>query len=465
MLTNLLFSIPLISSVSALPIFDAKSTDTETYGSQEHLFQLLGGAGPYFSYPHSYGISTDIPNQCTIEQVQLFARHGERFPTKNTGAKYQTLWEKMEPFKGSFKGNLSFFNDYDYFVKDTSNYEQETNTSNVIASNPYMGEVDAINLGQYVWSNYKNLISNEIPVFSSSDGRVYDTAKNFVKGLNQYGNLSVSIQIIPEGDKYGANSLTPGDSCTLYDSSENSDYVANMTSEYLSNARKRVTSENPQVNLTNADMSTLFSWCAYEINVKGYSPVCSLFTQDEFFSYSYSVDLENFYKRGSGNSLAKAVGSVLFNASYALLKDSEKLGNNVWLSFTHDTDLQQYFTAVGLLDDGKTELPNDYVPFVGFTQHYSWVTPMGARIFTEKLRCGNESYVRYIVNDAVIPIEGCSTGPGYSCKFSDFEKYVKKRLNDISYYEQCKVNSSAASELGFYWDYKNVDYTTSSIDY
>nr|CAI6489454.1 ADM_HP1_G0026070.mRNA.1.CDS.1 [Saccharomyces cerevisiae] len=36
------------------------------------------------------------------------------------------------------------------------------------------------------------------------------------------------------------------------------------------------------------------------------------------------------------------------------------------------------------------------------------------------------TYVRYVINDAVVPIETCSTGPGFSCEINDFYGYAEK---------------------------------------
>ncbi|CAI4242363.1 BAM_G0000880.mRNA.1.CDS.1 [Saccharomyces cerevisiae] len=45
---------------------------------------------------------------------------------------------------------------------------------------------------------------------------------------------------------------------------------------------------------------------------------------------------------------------TVFNASVKLLKESEVQDQKVWLSFTHDTDILNYLTTIGIIDDKIT---------------------------------------------------------------------------------------------------------------
>nr|CAI6489349.1 ADM_HP1_G0026060.mRNA.1.CDS.1 [Saccharomyces cerevisiae] len=48
--------------------------------------------------------------------------------------------------------------------------------------------------------------------------------------------------------------------------------------KYLSGIAKRLNKENTSLNRTSS-MQTLFAWCAYEINARGYSDICNIFTK------------------------------------------------------------------------------------------------------------------------------------------------------------------------------------------
>nr|CAI6471098.1 AKR_HP1_G0022370.mRNA.1.CDS.1 [Saccharomyces cerevisiae] len=123
---------------------------------------------------------------------------------------------------------------------------------------------------------------------------------------------------------------------------------------------KRLNKENKGLNLTSSDATTFFAWCAYELNARGYSDICNIFTKDELVRFSYSQDLETYYQTGPGYDVVRSVGANLFNASVKLLKESEVQDQKVWLSFTHDTDILNYLTTIGIIDD-KNNLTAEYV--------------------------------------------------------------------------------------------------------
>ena len=141
-----------------------------------------------------------------------------------------------------------------------------------------------------------------------------------------------------------------------------------------------------------------------------------------FIKNSYGNDLSKYYSNGAGNNYTRIIGSVILNSSLELLKDTEN-SNQVWLSFAHDTDLEIFHSALGLLEPAE-DLPTSYIPFLTHTSILLLFHKVPE--YTEKLQCGNDAYVRYIINDAVVPIPKCATGPGFSCKLDDFENFVKE---------------------------------------
>ncbi|CAK9436407.1 uncharacterized protein LODBEIA_P09650 [Lodderomyces beijingensis] len=461
-ISNLINSGLLLVSQS---IYADVATPQQSSVQKYNILNFLGGSGPYIAN-EGYGIDTDIPQGCKLEQVQLFSRHGERYPSKGVGKSLEAIYAKFKQFNATFKGDLAFLNDYEYFVHDKSLYEKETSPQN--SEGTYAGTTDALRHGAVFRSKYGSLYkeNSTLPVFSSNSGRCYQTSRYFARGFlgdNFVEGKTVKFNIIDEDESSGVNSLTPRYACPNYNSSANRATVAkyNQTA-YLKPIVDRLTKPNPGLNLTTSDVNNLFQWCAYEINVNGSSPFCDLFTNEEYIKQSYANDLNNYYANGAGNNYTKVIGSSLLNASLTLLKD-DKSSNQVWLSFSHDTDLEIFHSALGLLEP-KSDLPTDYIPFPNPYVHSS-IVPQGARIYTEKYKCGSDSYVRYIVNDAVLPIESCASGPGFSCKLADFEKYINDRIGKINFVKDCGTNSSVPQEVTFYWDYKNTTYNAPLGDF
>ena len=113
--------------------------------------------------------------------------------------------------------------------------------------------------------------------------------------------------------------------------------------------------------------------------------------------------------------------------------------------------------AVGLFD--TDELMDSKFDYRNTVYKKSWITPMGARVILENYDCGNSSYVRYVVNDAVVPIQDCNEGPGFSCELKDFYKYAEDRLSNITAFGSACNITNLPTYQSFYWDYQNVNYT------
>ncbi|KAK6462584.1 secreted acid phosphatase [Scheffersomyces coipomensis] len=446
-------------------IYQELATPQQAATENYNIINFLGGSAPYIQRD-GYGIDVGLPDGCEYQQVQLLSRHGERFPSISDGAKFEPIYKKFQNYNKTFTGDLEFLNSYTYFVSDSNLYEKETTPSN--SQGLYAGVTVALKHGAYFRAKYDALYNDNItlPIFTSNSGRVYQTSNYFARGF--LGDTfdeddNVQFNIISESGTFGANSLTPREGCNAYNSSANSSISAEYnTTAYLKPIADRLVAQNPGLDLTKSDVSELFSWCAYEINVRGASPFCDLFTNEEFIRNSYETDVTDFYKQGPGNNLSSTIGSSLLNASLTLLKN-DSAEQKIWLSFTHDTDLELFHAALGILEP-KELLPTSYIPFPNPYVHSS-IVPQSARVYTEKYQCSNTSYVRYIVNDAVIPIPQCNSGPGFSCEFSEYETYINNRIGGIDFAENCALNSSQPQSVSFYWDWTTANYSAPLGDF
>ncbi|EGV62411.1 acid phosphatase [Yamadazyma tenuis] len=446
----------LFSSLLSLPldVYRQVANPDLAATSQYNIVKYLSGAGPFLEFS-GYGISTDLPDNCTLEQVQLLMRHGERFPGLSAGLGYEAIIDRLQSYNQTIVGPLAFLNDYEWFVPDQGLYEYETTPAN--SDSPYSGFETAWKAGATFRSKYNSLYNDSqiLPVFAGASARVVQTADFFTRGFlgANFTKDYYVYNVISENATQGFNTLTPRWGCTNYNSSANSAFVKEFPTDYLDTIVDRLVDENDGLNLTTADIQSLIQICGYELNAKGASPFCELFTQDEYVTNSYQNDLSFYYSAGPGHNLTKYVGWVQLNASLALLKDDDN-EQKIWLSFIHDTDIELFHSALGLFDTIEP-LPNDQVRFTD-TYHHIDPIPMGARVITEKFSYSNdgESYVRFIINNSVKPIKGCSSGPGFSCKLSDFEEYVEERFGDFDMEDVCAPNPDYPQDLTFYWDWQ-----------
>lgn len=446
--------------LSGQEVFLDVATPQQASVEQYNIINYLGGSAPYKQHP-GFGIDTTIPRGCKLQQVHLISRHGERYPLSGDGKQFEAVYNKIKAYKHRFLGELEFLNDYEYFVSDPKYYEKETMPSN--SQGPFQGTADELRHGEAFRQKYGELYdkAQKFLVFTTNSGRVHESSRYFARGFlgDDYVEEDVTYAILPDEDpEFGANSLTPRYGCTNYNENENRGKTLGYDRDYLQTALDRFKESNPSLDWTTDNVYYLFAWCAFELNVKGSSPFCKLFSNEELVRYAYSLDLDNYYGNGPGNSLSSTIGSPLVKAQLSLLKDDSS-ENKIWVSFTHDTDIEMFYAAIGLFDPER-ELPIDYIPFPNpYSQ--GQIVPQGARLYTEKYSCGSKSYVRFIANDAVIPLATCQNGPGFSCKLSDYEAYVSPRLTDFA--ERC--NSQGRPEkVTFYWDYPTSDYNSPDVN-
>lgn len=425
-----------------------KDVATPQQGSVErfNIISYLGGSAPYIQHPGS-GISTDIPNTCKVVQVQLLSRHGERYPTRGKGEIYKQIHAKLTGV--TWKHELDWLNDLEYFVKDDANLGLETTPEN--SNGPYAGVKNMKNHGKWFRDRYNSLYENNsiLPIFTSNSKRVYQSSIAFLEGfLGPDFDKHSKINIINEDFSSGANSLTPWKSCLAYNESSNV-IVDNFNNDYLNGIVNRLS----PANITRSDAFELFEYCAYEINVTGKSKVCNLMELNEFASFAYHKDLKKYYSSGPGNSWSYIAGSNLVNASLQLLNEDESK-NKIWLSFTHDTDIDHYLTFLEIFTPDD-DLPVDKILFNRNYIH-AFIAPQAARIYTEKLKCGSEYFVRFMINDAIIPLNYCNSGPGFSCGLNQFNEHINRKLSKVNFNQQCEIPKS---DLSFYWDYNTKNYT------
>jgi acid phosphatase len=136
----------------------------------------------------------------------------------------------------------------------------------------------------------------------------------------------------------------------------------------------------------------------------------------------------------------------------------------MFFSFVHDGDIVPMLAALDLFRDAE-ELPVTHV-LEGRRWRTSTITPMGGRVLFERLACAPSSssrssfggsangeenvFIRINVNDGIVAIPGCKSGPGKSCSLSQFLDLVKGRGEEVGDFRQkCGLGKAAAERITF----------------
>lgn len=318
--------------------------------------------------------------------------------------------------------------------------------------------------GSEIRSRYGHLWNEDstVPFFTASQERIVITAVNVARGFfgSNWKNHT-HLVVLNETAKSGLNSLTPVDGCPAFDGGYKGDYHALYGQIGLNNALKRFQEDLPGINATTEDIGNLMSLCMYDLNAVGSSPLCEYFTADDWKAFEYKRDLDYYYFSGNGNPAVPALGGVVSNATLTLLQSEDSIDDrpSIYFSFSHEANILMYLTAVGLVNPPK-DLEWSSVDFTNrwTTSH---LVPMGTRVALERLVCKNETdplvtekFVRFVINDAVIPHDICTSGPGFSCPLEEYLAIQESRIP--SAIEKCNIDDSYTDpkELTFYWDWE-----------
>lgn len=452
--TIAVFLASISEALSFHPPYPQESVDLDTPN------RFLGNAGP-FNEAIGYGIPADTPEECKIDQAHLFMREGARFPQKGQVEDYAELLETLKNSSIAVPGGpLAFATDYELLDFNATKYGRHISFDGI-----YSGSNEIHKLGAILRARYNHLVdeSSTTPIFAAAAQKVYDTAQIFGDSFFFGGRAGdYKIFVFDEEESETANTLTGAYSCPLYDDDTNEDLVESSKLDFDQWEADRLNRLSPGFNFTDDDVYTMFSYCAFELNAYGSSKFCDALSRDYLIGHSYQLDLNYFYTYGPGYNFSTVGGGLYVNATATMLKQGPEVAPPLTFSFTHETILLNYITALGLLGD-QTTLDVDKVDFNRYF-HASQAIPMGGRVVTERLSCTNhtsgkdESYVRILLNNKVTPLPGCNSGPGFSCPLDDYLDYVSNKT--VRFADACHLNSSVPQDLSFYWDWETAKYST-----
>jgi len=211
--------------------------------------------------------------------------------------------------------------------------------------------------------------------------------------------------------------------------------------------------------------------CGFETIVRGTSHWCDVFTKDEFLSFEYARDLVHYYRAGPGTPWGALMGWLWLNATTNLLLEGLTAGPfffSLWvtyaifldysadLSSVHDGDITPMLTALDVFPDAE------HLPVRHRAENRKWkqsqVAPMSGRVIFELLSCGAirgaavgaAKYVRININDGIVALPGCESGPGKSCPLLEFQARIKQKGEAVGdFRSQCGASHDSPERITF----------------
>ncbi|KAJ5742705.1 uncharacterized protein N7511_011106 [Penicillium nucicola] len=438
----------------------------QTSENKWNILHHLGGNGPWIkNIHHGVASSLETPEGCSIDQVHLvctvadsivkkLSRHGERYPTQSVGNRHLKFLRRVHDTGYPLNGSLAFIQNWTYLTDDPENdFGELTRTG------PFAGTLSSFTTGVRFRTRYEHLIPKYIQtrLWASDSGRVIETARHFASGffgLDWETSDKAELQIIPETFERGADTLTPGDTCynyledIIYGHDNGQEMLARFQKSYTPGIANRLIHEGNfgLKGLSSTEIYAMQEMCGFEIMVRGSSPWCEVFTKQEWEHFEYARDLIHYYRAGPGNPYSGAMGWLWLNATTELLRDGPDAGS-LFFSFVHDGDIAPLITTLGVLGSDKEHLPTTHV-VADRMWRISSILPMGARVTLERMSCsGNdEPYVRVNINDGIMPLPLCKSGPGEACPLTSFVNYVHRRKSEVGEFaEICGLQGDIGS--------------------
>ncbi|KAF2128653.1 phosphoglycerate mutase-like protein [Dothidotthia symphoricarpi CBS 119687] len=453
------------------PLIQPQPYDNDA-GSNFDISKYWGNLSPWYSLRSSdYGLSQAsplAPEGCEVTQMHLLYRHGARYPT--SGAAPSTFAQKIA---NSTKTGLTFSGELAFLSTWTYKLGAELLTPFGRSQNFLLG-VEYRQLYGHLLNNFT--AAKTIPVFrTESQDRMVKTAENFAAGffgVPEYMD-QVNIEILVESIGVN-NSGASYDVCPNSNIASRGSIGSTVASRFAANAFNstinRLQTQASGITFTSTDAIAMLQMCSYETHALGYSAFCNLFTEEDFLNYEYYYDLSFYYNNGPGSPVSAAQGKGYLDeylgrftgnypsANSALNQTFDNtstyfpLSQSIYADATHEVVLLDALVAFNLtalfdgppLSAGGNRMQNTFVA--------SKLVPFATHFTTQVLSCPAYTptkQIRFIVNDAVVPINeshpGCPTDPDGLCSFDTVVSVLQKRSAEIDFDYDCFGNYTASA--------------------
>jgi len=464
-------------AANSFPLVKPQPYDGGKAGSAESdISRYWGNLAPWYSvHSADYGLpdaSPLVPAGCEITQMHLLYRHGARYPTEGAGPeKFARKLRNATKTGLAFSGNLTFLSDWSYKLG-----------SDLLT--PF-GRSQNFMLGVAYRQLYGHLLNNfteagTLPVFrTQSQDRMVKTAENFAAGffgVPEYRS-QVNIEILVETAGVN-NSGAPYYTCNNSDIDSRGSIGDAVAAKFAANAFNatlaRLQSQVSGINVTATDVIAMLQLCAYETHALGYSSFCEIFSQDDFVNYEYYSDLSFYYNNGFGSPVAAAQGkgyldeflgrftktfpkpNSALNETFDNTTTFFPLEQSIYADATHEVVVLDTLTAFNLtalfkgppLSVTENKGQNAFVA--------SKLVPFATHFTAQVLSCPAmqpTKQIRFIVNDAVVPINesypGCPANPHGLCSFDNVVSVLQKRSAEIDFNYDCFANYTAQAGVDY----------------
>lgn len=416
----------------------------------------LPGISPYFDAT-AFGLDHATPLGCNVTVASYLIRHAAIYANDNDYETYIAPFlaklnsSRADAGASTWTGPLTFLATWQSPITDPDSQLEAITPS---------GAADATKVGLHLLHHYPALVPTTRKVYADKKARTQDTARALIRGFPQD---DVAVHVLSTEREF--HSTIPHKYCPAFTKTAGDAEIAATIAYYTRQPLARLQPHAP-VELTGDDVVGMQQMCGYESAITGLqSELCDVFTPAEWMGYEYAWDVKYQYMVGHGNPLSKYLGFPWLNVTKTLFShidgdtaaaafddtnsdanitsnDPTDDGQRFFLSFTHREVPPFLATALGLFasaSNASEALPTDSINFAR-AWRMAELIPFLGHIGIEKLTCDpavsgapaeERDYIRIIANQAPRPIPTCQGGPGASCGWSDFKKFVDEGMEEF----------------------------------
>jgi hypothetical protein len=389
----------------------------------------LPGTSPYFDAV-GYGLKHDAPEGCTVTAASYLIRHGAIYANDGEYEQFiKPFLERLDQHRGHWGGPLSFLNEWRSPIV-------EDKLEDLTPS----GMHDARVVGQHIANRYSEIVNSTRRILADKKSRCYDTAQAFITRFPK--NESIEIVKVHKPKDGSIDPTIPHKTCSAFEKTPGDSAFAEFVAHYAADVRARLQEFLPY-KLEDTDVVAMQSICGYESGITAKrSPLCDVFTDDEWMAYEYAWDMKYAHMVGPLNKLSPYLGTPWLKAQakiFASISDHESVpgqgwpdGQRLFLYFTHREVPPFVATVLGIFNstfEMEEQFPTDHIVWTRAWK-MSDLIPFLGHVGLEKMTCSRSGmegeFVRVIANTAPRPMPRCQNGPGASCPFESFKDIIKE---------------------------------------
>ncbi|RDA87399.1 hypothetical protein CP532_7015 [Ophiocordyceps camponoti-leonardi (nom. inval.)] len=430
----------LVTLMALVAVLGQKLLGPTTSSSATRVLDW-GQYTPFTPIPSEIPPST--PRGCRLTFGLILSRHGARYATKGMAeGEYHPLFNKIRSSVSEFGRGFEFLR----------GFEPASETDRLTE----LGMREMVDSGRAFSRRYRRL-GTDVFVRASGSERVVMSARNFTSGFYDGTKMKRKTSeddddededfiVIPERE--GFNNTLDHQGCTAFEEGPAADLGSSMRMPWLriwaTPIRERLNRNLPGANLSLVETVYFMDQCPFNSVIDPDaepSEFCGLFSPEEWRGYGYYQSLGKWYGYGNGNPLGPTQGVGYVNELIARLTgrpvqdhtttnstlDSDPktfpLDRALYADFSHDNTMMSVYAALGLYN-ATAELPLNRRLSPDEADGYSaaWAVPFAGRMYVEKMTCGRgaDELVRILVNDRVVPLQGCGADKLGRCSLTAF---------------------------------------------